>query len=59
MMQAADAYFPKKTMSYYINFEGNFGKNHITPRGLKADLVNQFVCVQGIVTKMSLVKPKI
>ncbi len=31
----------------------------MTPRGLRATLVNQFVSVQGIVTKMSLVKPKI
>jgi DNA replication licensing factor MCM3 len=37
----------------------NFGKNHVTPRGLKADLINQFVAVNGIVTKMSAVKPKI
>jgi DNA replication licensing factor MCM3 len=44
---------------FYINFDGNFGKNHITPRGLKADLANEYVAVQGIVTKMSLVKPKI
>lgn len=44
---------------YYINFEGNFGKNHITPRGLKAELVNQFIAVNGIVTRMSIVKPKI
>jgi DNA replication licensing factor MCM3 len=31
----------------------------VTPRGLKAQLVNQFVQVQGIVTKMSMVRPKI
>ena len=37
---AADLYFPKKSLIYHVNFEGNFGKNHVTPRGLKADLVN-------------------
>jgi DNA replicative helicase MCM subunit Mcm2 (Cdc46/Mcm family) len=31
----------------------------VTPRGLKATLVNQFVSVQGIVTRMAIVKPKI
>jgi DNA replication licensing factor MCM3 len=31
----------------------------VTPRGLKANLVNQFVQVQGIVTRMTMVKPKI
>ena len=54
-----DKNFPKKVQVYYINFEGNLGKNHVTPRGLKADLVNQYVAVNGIVTKMSIVKPKI
>ena len=38
--QASDLYFPKKVRVYHINFEGNFGANHVTPRGLKANLVN-------------------
>lgn len=54
-----DKAFPTKTKRYYINFEGNFGRNHITPRGLKANLVNQLVSVRGIVTRMGLVKPMI
>ena len=37
---AQDAQFPKKVPVYYVNFEGNFGKHHVTPRGLKADLIN-------------------
>ncbi len=59
MAQAVDNQFPKKTQVYYVNFDGNFGRNHVTPRGLKADLINQFVCVDGIVTKMSIVRPRI
>lgn len=51
--------FPKKTTVYYVNFDGNFGRNHVTPRGLKAELINQFVAVNGIVTKMSIVRPRI
>jgi DNA replication licensing factor MCM3 len=51
--------FPQKTKTYYVNFEGNIGKNYVTPRGLKSHLVNQLVQVQGIVTKMSIVQPKI
>ncbi len=51
--------FPKKLPVYYVNFEGNFGRNHVTPRGLKAELVNKYVAVNGIVTKMSIVKPRI
>ena len=57
--QSSDIHFPKKIQTYYVNFEGNFGKNYVTPRGLKANLVNQYVQVQGIVTKMSMVRPKI
>jgi len=58
-VQSNDMHFPKKIQTYYVSFEGNFGKNYVTPRGLKANLVNQFVQVQGIVTKMSMVRPKI
>jgi len=54
-----DKAFPTKTKRYYINFEGNFGRNHVTPRGLKSSLVNQMVSVRGIVTRMGLVKPMI
>ena len=53
-----DKAFPTKVKKYYVNFEGNFGQNHVTPRGLKASLVNQYVSVQGIVTRMSIVRPK-
>lgn len=51
--------FPKKSTIYYVNFEGNFGRNHVTPRGLRSNLLNQFVEVSGIVTKMSLVRQRI
>jgi DNA replication licensing factor MCM3 len=57
-LQQTDAYFPKKILTYHINFEGNFGNNFVTPRGLRANLVNEMVTVQGIVTRMSLVQPK-
>jgi DNA replicative helicase MCM subunit Mcm2 (Cdc46/Mcm family) len=35
-----DRAFPTKVKKYYVNFEGEFGRNHVTPRGLKANLVN-------------------
>jgi DNA replication licensing factor MCM3 len=44
---------------YYVNFEGAIGKNYVTPRGLKSTLVNKFVQVQGIVTRMSIVSPQL
>lgn len=36
----SDMNFPQKVLSYHVNFEGNFGINHVTPRGLKSNLVN-------------------
>lgn len=59
LANATDKQFPTKTKKYYVSFEGNFGTNHVTPRGLKSNLVNQFVSVQGIVTRMAIVRPKI
>jgi DNA replication licensing factor MCM3 len=51
--------FPTKVRKIHVSLTGNFAANHVTPRGLKANLVNQFVSVQGIVTRMAIVKPKI
>ena len=48
-----------KEESYKISFTGNLGRNLITPRGLSAQLVNNLVAVQGIVTRVSMVKPKL
>ncbi len=46
-------------VTYDLSFEGNFGRNHVTPRGLVANNVGQLMRVQGIVTKLSLVRPKL
>jgi DNA replication licensing factor MCM3 len=51
--------FPTKTESSHVNFTGNFGRHYITPRGLKAHMLNKLVRVQGIVTRMSNVSPKL
>ena len=51
--------FPTKTEKSSVWFSGNFGRNYITPRGLKANMLNKLVKVQGIVTKMSIVNPKL
>ncbi|CAD8066004.1 unnamed protein product [Paramecium primaurelia] len=45
--------------TYKIYFEGKLGKNYVTPRGLGAAQINQLVCTQAIVTKMSLVLLKL
>lgn len=43
-----------KGQKYKVTFVGNFGKNMVSPRGLNANLSNQLVCVQGIVTRISI-----
>ena len=35
------------------------GKHLVSPRGLKAELTNKYVGVEGIVTRVSIVKPKL
>lgn len=49
----------KSSQTYRITFEGNFGIYYITPRGLKSIYTNKLVRVLGIVTRMSLVRPKL
>lgn len=51
--------FPTKAEEAHVNFSGNFGRHYITPRGLKANMLNKLVRVQGIVTRMSTVCPKL
>jgi DNA replication licensing factor MCM3 len=51
---------PKKiSKRHRVSFEGNFGSHYITPRGLKSNFTNKLVKVQGIVTRMSIVRPKL
>nr|WCZ58669.1 DNA replication licensing factor MCM3 [Seculamonas ecuadoriensis] len=42
-----------------IGVEGSFGSHQVTPRGLRAELLNHLVCVEGIVTRCSMVHPKV
>ncbi|THD24321.1 Dna replication licensing factor mcm3 [Fasciola hepatica] len=37
----------------------SFGSKHVTPRTLNASLLGHMVCLEGIVTKASLIKPKV
>ncbi|CAM5999163.1 unnamed protein product [Sphagnum balticum] len=39
-----------------ISFEGNLGPNFVSPRGLGSKLANELVGLQGIITKMDIVK---
>lgn len=44
---------------FHINFTGSFGRNTVTPRGLRSSSVNRLVKVKGIVVSVSKVKPRL
>jgi DNA replication licensing factor MCM3 len=44
---------------YYCAYTGSFGENACNPRTLSSQHLNRMVSLEGIVTKCSLVRPKI
>uniref|UniRef100_A0AAV1UQ58 DNA replication licensing factor MCM3 n=1 Tax=Peronospora matthiolae TaxID=2874970 RepID=A0AAV1UQ58_9STRA len=48
-----------KAMQFHVGFEGDFGHHNVNPRGLLASYLTQMVCVHGIATKCSAVRPKV
>ncbi|CAL8395652.1 unnamed protein product [Boreogadus saida] len=59
LVASIDATFAKQFEDFHVGFEGSFGTNHVSPRTLTARHLGSLVCVEGIVTKCSLVRPKI
>ncbi|XP_022920359.2 DNA replication licensing factor Mcm3 [Onthophagus taurus] len=55
---AAPDYDSKTYEDVFIGFEGSFGNKHVTPRSLHSRFLGNLICVEGIVTKCSLVYPK-
>ncbi|EFA12381.1 DNA replication licensing factor Mcm3 [Tribolium castaneum] len=51
--------YAKENDEFFIAFEGSFGNKHVTPRSLTSRFLGNLVCVEGIVTKCSLVHPKV
>ena len=49
----------KKEEKLHLNLQGMLGTHLVSPRGLTADLTNQYVGVQGIVTRISQVRSKL
>jgi DNA replication licensing factor MCM3 len=47
------------TRKFRVALNGNFGRHFVSPRGLKAALANKLVKIQGIVTRMTAVRPKL
>ena len=54
-----DTDYAKENLDLFIGFEGSFGSKHVTPRTLTSHFLGNLVCLEGIVTKCSLVRPKV
>lgn len=59
LVASVDATYAKQYEEFYIGLEGSFGTKHVTPRTLTSRLLGSMVCVEGIITKCSLVRPKV
>eukprot|EP00871_Galdieria_phlegrea_P005445 jgi/Galph1/5901/GphlegSOOS_G4599.1 len=49
----------KSVQEFRIAFYGSFGSRQVSPRGLLAEFLGGLVCIEGIVTRCSLVRPKL
>ncbi|XP_021374912.1 zygotic DNA replication licensing factor mcm3-like isoform X1 [Mizuhopecten yessoensis] len=56
---SADPIYSKQNEEFFVGFEGSFGAKHVTPRTLTSRFLGNMVCVEGIVTKCSLIRPKV
>lgn len=54
-----DSTFANEYDEFFVAFEGSFGSRHVTPRTLNSKFLGNLVCLEGIVTICSLVRPKI
>ncbi|XP_055640622.1 DNA replication licensing factor Mcm3 [Toxorhynchites rutilus septentrionalis] len=54
-----DPSYAKLHEDFFVAFEGSFGNKHVTPRSLTSRYLGNLVCVEGIVTKVSLIRPKV
>ncbi|XP_062191035.1 DNA replication licensing factor MCM3-like [Phragmites australis] len=54
-----DPKFLKEGERVMVGFSGPFGFHTVTPRDLMSSFIGTMVCVEGIITKCSLVRPKV
>eukprot|EP00842_Homolaphlyctis_polyrhiza_P004216 jgi/Hompol1/4796/HPOL_001845-RA len=57
--QEMGASFEEAGGKYHIGLEGAFGAHQLSPRALNASHLGTIVCLEGIVTRCSLVRPKV
>jgi DNA replication licensing factor MCM3 len=43
---------------FYVGFKGSFGDHHVNPRTLRAQHLGKMISLDGIITRCSLVRPK-
>ena len=49
----------EENQQFYLSFKGSFGHHHVTPRSITSEHLSQMVSIEGIVTRASLIRPKI
>jgi len=60
VVASIDPTFAKNQGLFHVGFKGSFGSRHLSARTLAASKhINNLVCIEGIVTKVSLVRPKV
>ncbi len=58
-MSSLDPSYAKTRSEFHVGLEGSFGSHHVSPRSLTSSHLNHLVCLEGVVTKCSLVAPKV
>ena len=48
-----------ENQQFYLSFKGSFGDHQVSPRSINSHHLSQMVSIEGIVTRASLVRPKI
>ena len=59
LFEPDDTWLSIENIVFHLAFEGSFGALHTTPRLLSSRLLSHMVCLDGIVTSCSLVRPKL
>nr|XP_032515771.1 DNA replication licensing factor Mcm3 [Danaus plexippus plexippus] len=58
-VSSIDPSYAKTQEEFFVAFSGSFGTKHVTPRSLTSSYLGNLICVEGIVTRVSLVRPKV
>ncbi|XP_034828694.1 DNA replication licensing factor Mcm3 [Maniola hyperantus] len=58
-VSSIDPTYAKQQEEFFVAFSGSFGTKHVTPRSLTSRYLGNLICVEGIVTRVSLVRPKV